>query len=268
MNDSGNLLTLYPGGEARYSFKMYATCDQPICCTIADPRVIECVFSKADTADPFDPTWHLRIRLGPLHAVEEIDEIGNAIEDGIFDQLSLAFNIRVDQIRMTGHSLTPIPGGGGIVNCTLPMPTLTMQGRGGCRQLSSDDVQVFQDNLATLVPLQNTVLVGLYRSAHGTEDPVAKFLILYLILYEVSGNDGQKQVDDIIRKYAPSTATDPRPGAAKDGTRKSITETTYTRLRNEIAHRSAVTPEENRAEVISNLDSFQTIVQQVLRSIK
>ena len=198
MNDSDNLLTLYPGGEARYSFKMYAACDHPICCTSADPRVIECVFSKADTADPFDPTWHLRIRLGPLHSVAEINEIGNAIKDGIFDQLSLAFNIRVAQITRSGHSLTPIPGSGGIANCILPMPTLTMQGRGGCRQLHSDDIQVLQDSMAKSAPQSKSELTALYRSALATDDPVAKFLILYLILYEESGNDRQKKLTTLF----------------------------------------------------------------------
>lgn len=266
MNDPDNLLTLYPGGEAQYSFRMYAAYDHPICCTTADPRVIECVFSKVDTADPFDPAWHLRIRLGPLHSTEEIDEIGNAMKDDIFDKLSLAFNIRVDQIRMTGHPLTPIPGGGGIADCISPMPTLTMEGRGGGRQLLADDIQVLQDILVKSVPLQNTVLVALYCSALGTDDPVAKFLILYLILYEVSGNDDQQKVDDLIKCCAPLTVMNQRSWVDKKGVTKSIDETIYTRLRNEITHRIAVRREENREAIISNLDAFQTIVHQVLRS--
>ena len=267
MNDPDHHLTRYPGGEAHYSFRMYAAYDRLICCAIAHPRVIECVFSKVDTADPFDPAWHLKIRLGPLRSTKEIDEIGKAISDEIFDQLSLAFNIRVDQIRMTGHPLTPIPGGGGIADFISPMPTLTMEGRGGCRQLLADDIQELQDILAKSVLLPNTtVLVALYRSALGTDDPVAKFLILYLILYEVSGNDSQKKVDALIRKYAPSTATDQRPWVDKNGLQQLAKETIYTRLRNEITHRIAVTPEGYREAIISNLDTFQTIVHQALRT--
>lgn len=266
MNDPDSLMTLYPGGEAQYSFRMYADYHHPICCTTTDPRVIECIFSKADTADPFDPAWRLRIRLGPLHSTEEIDEIGNAIKDDIFDMLSLAFNIRVDQIRMTGHPLTPIPGGGAIADFILPMPTLSMQGRGGGRQLSAGDIQVLQDILVKAAPPPNTALVALYRSALATDDPVAKFLILYLILYEASGNDGQKNVDNLIQKYAPLTVTNQRSWVDKTGLSKSTDETIYTRLRNEITHRIAAKPEEIRAAIISNLDQFQTIVHQVLRS--
>jgi len=266
MNGPDNLLTLYPGGEAQYSFKMYAACDQPICCSLADPRVIECVFSKANPADPFDPAWHLRIRLGPLNSAKEIEEIGNAIKDDIFDKLSLAFNIRVDQIRMTGHSLMPIPNGGGIALGILPMPTLNMVARAGGRPLLADDIGNLQDSLSKSFPLPNSALVALYRSALSTDDPVAKFLILYLILYEVAGNDSQKAVDNLILKYAPLTPTDQTPRLDKTGQRKPTFETIYTRLRNEITHRIAAKPEENREVIISNLDAFQTIVHQVLRS--
>ena len=266
MNDSASKLTLYPGGEAQYSFRMYASYDHPICCTTTDPRVIEYVFSKVATADPFDPTWHLRIRLGPVHSTDVIVEIANEIKDEIFSRLSFTLNIKVDQIRMTGHSLTPMPGGGGIANCVLPMPTLAMQGKGGCRQLASDDIQVLQDCLAKAVPPPNSELFSLYRSALGTADPVAKFLILYLILYEVSGNVDQRAVDDLIKQHVPSTASAPWLRKDSKGKEKSTDETIYTRLRNEIAHRIGVSREKNRQEIISNLDPFQTIVHQALRS--
>lgn len=205
MNDLDSLLTLHPGGEAQYSFRMFAVYEQPICCTTTDPRVVECVFSKVDTADPFDPAWQLRIQLGPVHSIEEVDEIGNASKDEIFDQLSLAFKIKIDQIRMIGHSLVPMPGGGGSAYLIFPMMAGTAEGRVGGRQLLADDVQVLQAILAKSRPLPNPTLVALYRSALGADDPVVKFLMLYLILYELSGNGKQTRVDDLIRKYAPST---------------------------------------------------------------
>lgn len=265
MNKLNNILTMYPGGEAQYSFRMFAVYEQPICCTIADPRVVKCIFSKVDTADPFDPVWQLRIRLGPVHSIEEVDEIGNAIKDGIFDQLSFAFKIKIDQIRMTGHSLMPMPGGGGSAYLILPMMIAAAEGRGGGRQLSADDVQALQANLAKPHPLPNP-LVALYRSALGADDPVVKFLMLYLILYELSGNRTQSRVENLIQKYAPSTVMNRSLRTDKSERERGIKETIYTRLRNEITHRIAANPEETRREILSNLDAFQTIIHQALTS--
>lgn len=263
MNDLKGDSTLYPGGEARFSFRMFAAYDHPICCTTADPRVIEYVISKVDTADRFDPVWHLTIRIGPVHSTEEIDEIGNAMKDDIFDRLSLALNIRIDQIRMIGHPLTPRRGGGAVCDSILPMPLVSISGRAGGRQLLANDIQTLRD-IAKAVPLPNEALVSLYRSALTTDDPVAKFLILYLIVYEVSGNDRQRRTDALILKYAPETVTTPSQKPPKNGASQPETETIYTRLRNEICHRSKAKLEETRGDIVSNLDAFQKIVHQVL----
>lgn len=130
-----------------------------------------------------------------------------------------------------------MPRGGGIANCVLPMPTLAMQGKGGCRQLASNDIQVLQDCFAKAMPPPNSELFSLYRSALGTANPVAKFLIIYLILYEVSGNVDQRAVDDLIKQHAPSTASAPWLWKDSKGKDKSIDEKICTRLRHEIAHR-------------------------------
>ncbi len=263
MNKPNNALTVHPGGEAQYSFRMFAAYEQPICCTTGNSRVVKCIFSKVDAADPFDPVWQLRIQLGPVRSIDEVDEIGNAMKDEIFDRLSLAFKIKIDQIRMTGHSLIPMPGGGGYVSCISPMPTVTAKGRGGGRQLLADDVQALQAILAKPHPLPNP-LVALYRSALGVDDPVVKFLMLYLILYELSGT--QKKVDHLIQKYAPSTVVNRSLRTDKSAGGKISNETIYTRLRNEITHRITANPEETRRGILSNLDAFQTIIHQALTS--
>lgn len=261
MSDSNTPLALYPGGEAQYTFRMFVTYDQQIYCTTGDPRVVECVFNKVDIADRFDPMWQLRIRLGPVRSTEDIDEIGNMLKDDIFDRLSITLNMKIDRIRMTGHPL-PMPGGAS-ANLILPMMTISARGRTGCRELLADDALALQEVFTKSTPLLNHALVALYRSALATDDPVAKFLILYLILYEISVN--QNNIDKLILTYAPLTIKTPSPKPSKDG-KPQLEETIYTRLRNEMAHRIKAKPEEIRAEIILNLDAFQRIVYLALRS--
>jgi hypothetical protein len=265
MNNPNSLSTPYSGGEAQYSFRMFATYDQPICCTLADPRVVDCVISKVDPSDRFDPAWLLTIRLGPVSSVEEIAAIGNAMQDDIFDRLPLALDLRIDHIRMVGHSLTPMPGGGAIAHLMSPMPSVTASGRTGGRELLADDVQALQNSLTKAAPPSKGALVALYRSALATDDPVAKFLILYLIVYEKSGNDRQEATDKLISDNTPDPGWKTRSWVDKKGVKKSTMEAIYTRLRNEITHRTEVETEKNRAEIIAHLDAFQKIVRQILQ---
>ena len=47
------------------------------------------VFEKVNPIDAFDPEWLMMVHLGPVQSIEEVDKIGNAIKDEIFDMLSL-----------------------------------------------------------------------------------------------------------------------------------------------------------------------------------
>lgn len=266
MNEPDNVSTLYPGGEAQYSFRMFAVYDQPIVCTTTDPRIVECTFSKVDTADPLDANWHLTIRLGPVHSIDEVKEICDATASQIFDRVSLAFQIKIDQIRMIAHSLMALPGGGCTVDFIIPMMTLDMEGRVGGRKLLAGDVQVLQAALTNSEPFPSPTLVALYRSALCADDPIAKFLMLYLILYELSGNEEQKKVDCVVLKYFRQTVQAKSSRIGKNGVKKTKKETIYTRLRNQVTHRIEAAPEQNRREIVSNLDTFESIVRHVLTS--
>jgi hypothetical protein len=67
----------------------------------------------------------------------------------------------------------------------------------------------------------------LFRDALNVEEPIARFMLLYGILRLVCG-DNQKKVDDCIWHLRPSTPS------SKDHNRRK--KTTYSELRNELAH--------------------------------
>ncbi len=255
-NYQGDDMVLKSGGEVRYAFRMLASFDQPLRCTTTHPNVLECVFSKSSPADEYDPAWSLVIRFGPVHSLDEIEAMADEIKEDLLDRLSFALNTKADRIRLTGSS----------AHTYLPMPTLEASGRTGGRPLNTDDVREVQASLAKSYASEKSgTAIELYRSALGTDDPVGKFLILYLILYVMTAHETQPEVDNLIRSVERSTVEmpiPPRPNVRRTG--KS--ETIYTQLRNAITHRAAVKREAVKRGVLDNLDPFQMIVLKVIRA--
>jgi len=253
-------MTGYPGGEVQYSFRMFAVFDQPILCPTTHPRVTQCVIQKL-TADPHDPEWRMDIRFGPVESIEEVDELGKELSDDFFSRLAISLRVRIDNVRMTGHSLTPLPNGGGIAHIILPMPTVAASGRVGGATLQPDQLQLLHRVFSMQPSPEIDSWIALYRSAMSAVDPVVKFLIFYLLLLEIAAQGGQMQsqpaVDRLIMSLAPSTARTPGPKGP---------ETTFTRLRNEVGHRGSVRPESTRAEIANHLDEFHEIVHSALKA--
>lgn len=71
---------------------------------------------------------------------------------------------------------------------------------------------------------------GHFRSARLSTGPVEEFMFLYALLLDLLG-DEQKSVDAFVKTVEPAVALTPSPK------RQGTTETMYTRLRNELAHK-------------------------------
>ena len=246
----------YPAGYIQYAFKMHVTHDRAICCKLVHSNARELVLEKVNPANEFDPEWRMTVHFGPVHSIEEVDETGNAIKDDIFDMLSFTLSTKIAGIRLVGHGLTPRPGEGGSGHLLLPALECNATVRVGGFRLSNNNIQEVQDALSRISVSRHKPLISLFRHAIGTEEPIVQFLILYLILYDRYGN--QHEVDRQIMLHEPATPQSISPHDGKP-------ETIYTRLRNEITHRTYVGPETTRAEIMDNLYGFRIIVHGILK---
>jgi hypothetical protein len=88
---------------------------------------------------------------------------------------------------------------------------------------------------------------------------------LYHLLFVISGDD-QKKADEIIKKHQPDVKETISPHKKdKKMKHEDKLETSYTRLRNEIAHkREGCSPEKTRNEIDSYVNKFQNIVKQAV----
>jgi len=134
-----------------------------------------------------------------------------------------------------------------------------MTGKTGGFKLSRENIREIQDGLLRMSSLKNKPLVRLFRFAISDNHPVVQFMMLYLILSEIHKN--QPGVDRYILKVAPTTPQSLSPYT------KNL-ETIYTRLRNEITHRTNVGLKTTMAEIISKLDEFKQIVHMALKQIR
>lgn len=252
-----NETNLYPSGYIRYSFEMYAAYDQAISCNLVQPQVREIVLEKLKPSDMFNPEWQMTIHFGPMHSIDDVDKIGDVIKDEIFDMIAFTLNTRITGIRLIGHGLTPKSGEGGIAHLLLPQIRCNASAKIDCFPLSVGSVMEIQNTFARNSDPQYKALIGLYRHAITTDEPTVQFLILYLILYDTYKNQGE--VDKHIISQEPSTPQSISPYSGK-------TETIYSRLRNEITHRTTPGPEATRNEIMNCMDSFRDIVHRIIES--
>lgn len=257
MSSQANSCLPYPSGHIQYAFNMYVDHDTPIFCKVLHLKVGELVFEKVNPADQFDPEWLMTINLDTVYSIEEVHNIGDMVKDDILDMLSLILDTRISDTRVVGHGLAPRPGEGGIAHILGPPCKLCATGKVGGFKLNSKNIQDFQNALLKISSLRYKPLIGLFRYAIRTDEPVVQFIILYLILYEM--HKTQQAVDKYIMKVAPTTPQELSPHTRK-------LETIYTKLRNEITHRTNVGPETTRAEVMNYLDDFRRIVHEAMKS--
>ena len=97
-----------------------------------------------------------------------------------------------------------------------------------------------------------------FRAALGCSDPIGRFLCLYGILMTIAGDD-QRAIDTIIERHEPGQIRTPRPD------KPNVQETSYTRLRNEVAHRmKSRTIGEIRAEMEQRCPNLIGIVRSAI----
>ncbi len=241
----------YPGGHVQFSFNMYVDYKNCISCKVDHPSVKEIIFEKCNSDDGFDPKWFMNIALREVNSIEEADKIGNTIKDNILDKLCLILSTSITDARLTGHGLTSLEGEGAIAHGILPAMQMCGTGSCGGKKLDSTIILKVQSEISTISGLQHNPLNALFRYAICTTEPIVQFMMLYLILYEIFKN--QTDIDKFVLEQSPNTIQTPSPHNRKP-------ETIYSRLRNEVTHRTGNPPESMRNDIINNISEFTKIV--------
>jgi hypothetical protein len=253
---NGDTADIYPGLHVEYSFNIQDVTFEPFNITLSGSRVTEVRFGRLERNDHHANNCTMMLILGPVTSIDEADRVADTVKDQLLEIFSLIIGCRVGRTQRIGHNLVPRPGEGGQMHAISPAIRASASLPTEPRILTDADINELQAAFSRYVSLQQTSLLRVFRHAMDNDDAVARFLMLYLILYLLQSN--QREVDNLIRSIDPNVdeTPDPRnPGAM---------ETYYTRLRNEITHRD-VDHEVTRQEISRRIHDLINIVRTAIR---
>ncbi|KJR43776.1 hypothetical protein MCHI_000331 [Candidatus Magnetoovum chiemensis] len=229
--------------------KMSPVTFEPFTCTADKPMKMELTFRMADEQKDGDKGLRIEVTCERKPSVEEKEEIGKLIEQNV-DIFSYYTNWDLDKAVGDGHlSLPPITVEATVINHGGELDKETLD---KTKRLIENNCKGLSDSYI--------VLLRIYRTALGLNDAVSSFMLLYLILSIVCG-DNQDKVDECILKIKPNTPTRPKP--RKSG--KNPNETCYTRLRNEIGHNRDAEINKTITDMGSRLEDFRDIVREIIK---
>ena len=251
---------MYPSGDATFSFKMYIGYPLPIQLPIKIDQVESVVLEKENPSDIFDPKWKLTLQFGPVESIAKVDELAAKVVFPLLDKLAFALDTRIFDIALTGHGLSPKPGEGGNFHIILPMLFVIGTVRCGVKSLTKDDISLVAKDLDGATHKDN-ILLRLYHYALNIDNPTLQFMVLYMLVYEIFGN--QKKIDEFIKGKFPT----PLLSYTDQSGKTRPTETTYTRLRNQLTHRPDVDIKATEDEILGIIDQFRHIVREAIKSL-
>jgi hypothetical protein len=247
---------MYPGAHVEYSFNIQDVTFGPFTITLSGRRVTEVRFKQLERDDRRENNCTMMLMLGPVASIDEADRIADDVKEQLLEIFSLIVVCRVGRARRVGHNLVPRPGEGGQMHGILPAERMSDSGHSEPRSLTNDDIKELRTAFSRYVSIKQTSLLRIFRHAMDNDDVVARFLMLYLILYLLRSN--QREVDNLIRSIDPNVDETPDPRNLGE------METCYTRLRNEITHRD-VDHESTRQELSRRIQSLTNIVCTAIR---
>jgi hypothetical protein len=185
---------------------------------------------------------------------EEADAVTRDVLSSIINRLAFELNLSIGEPHLSGFSLPKDPSASFYTVSKSVLAIWDVL----APAIVPDATR--RQELAKLLerPFARADLFSAYRFAVNQSDDVARFMFLYNILLQLH-NDDQGQVDNFIRVETPTVSQRPRPD------KPQITETVYTRLRNEVSHtRAGVTPDRTRTEIAANVVAFQALVKDAI----
>lgn len=256
MATNGGNSDMYPGAHVEYSFNIQDITFEPFTISLSGRRVTEVRFKRLERDDPREDNCTMMLMLGPVASIDEADRVADDVKDQLLEEFSLIVACGVGRPRRIGHNLVPRPGEGGQMHLILPATKMSGSGHSEPRRLTDDDIRELRTAFSRYISIQQTSLLRIFRHAMDNDDTVARFLMLYLILYLLRSN--QREIDNLIR------STDPNVDDTPDPRNPGVMETCYTRLRNEIIHRD-VDHEATRQEMSWRTPGLTNIVRTAIR---
>ncbi len=114
--------------------------------------------------------------------------------------------------------------------------------------------------------LLGEICFKIYRLAVNNQDTLGKFMLLYSVISQLTENEYQDEVDELIRNVEPNVKQTPKPSINGRTLRGNPNETIFTRLRNEIAHRRPNADMQiTSKEIKENINKFDLIANMILK---
>jgi hypothetical protein len=160
-------------------------------------------------------------------------ELATSVAEAVLDRLSFMYGSAIGPALVTGSNFSPIDPVSGLLHTASGSFTITGSSVEGVQGISPEVLKSRLDS----PNCAGETYFGHYRSARLSVGPVEEFMHLYSLLLDLLGGvkDEQKLVDAFVQTVEPTIALTPSPAPRLKN--KGVTETTYTRLRNELAHR-------------------------------
>src|SRR6266705_3471111 len=187
------------------------------------------------------------IRLKDVRSPQEARRLAEEVHLAALDRIAFNHAVRLEKPERTGEEYIPAVEVDGIASA-----------QGKFSMVNGIERLVLEAELEEAAP-PGVRSYALFRSALQSLSPAESFMHLYHILLMIF-NDSQVNVDAFIIEQEPSVARKQRPR------NPSIQETTYTRLRNEMAHtRSGVNLATTKSEMSDRLDGLVALTKTAIQ---
>lgn len=200
--------------------------------------------------------------LGTVHlpSVATRDEgraVGSEVITSTLNRISFNHAIAIENPEITNEDFSPLKSQPGVLVAGPGHYAITGHGAGLVHGVTATCIK---GELEQVSP-KGVEYFSLFRSARQSTSAVEEFVTLYKLLLMLF-NDSQTGVDDFIRHVKPDVPQTQHPLKGP-----GVMETTYTRLRNELAHhRQGVNLEVTKAEMARRLGDLVTLTKHSIES--
>jgi hypothetical protein len=202
---------------------------------------------KVEIEGPTDGEIKCTVHLSGVDNYEQAEAISTKVHLAILDRISFCYGISIEDGRLSVVDIRPVDPGGFVI-----IPTT---GRYGITGATAKLVHGLTE--ASLRPKLEQIAppgersFSLFRSALLSKSPVERFMHLYNILLMFFDDDqkgAQGRLDNFVRTENPGVPQTAHPKFPR------VSETVYTRLRNELGHpRPGVNLDKTKAEMKTRL---------------